>query len=157
MTFQFHPMPTPTVSDLLKGGPDAHGQCAERAVSGGVGTPCRHCLTNVPEGAEMLILAHRPFTSLHPYAECGPIFLCGDACTAWTGAPDTLPPILTTSDSYLIKGYSADERIVSGTGVTLPVAEVSDGIARIFEREDVAFVDVRSTRNNCFLARAVRG
>lgn len=156
MSFRITPMPTDLVTALRNGAPDAHGQPAERAVSDGAGNPCRHCLRPIPEGADMLILAHRPFGALQPYAECGPIFLCADDCDAWDGPADDLPPILTLSDSYLIKGYFPTERIAYGTGATLPVKDIGTGIARIFEREDVAFVDIRSARNNCFQARAVR-
>lgn len=156
MSFQIIPLPTDVVQALRQGGPDANGQPAEHAVSDGVGTPCRHCLRDVPAGAGMLILAHRPFDTLQPYAECGPIFLCAGECDAWQGAADTVPPILETSDSYLVKGYFATQRIAYGTGATLPVGDIPAAIARILEREDVAFVDIRSARNNCFQARAVR-
>lgn len=153
--FRVTPMPTALVRALRTGAPDAHGQPAERATSDGGGNPCRHCLNHVPEGAGMLILAHRPFTRLQPYAECGPVFLCADTCPAWSGEAGALPPALS-GDSYLIKGYDPSERIVYGTGATLPTPNLPDAIARLFDRDDVAFVDIRSSRNNCFLARVVR-
>ncbi len=88
---RFLPLPTETVRALRAGGPDANGMTAERAVSDGAGNPCRHCLCFIPEGAEMLILAYRPFDSLHPYAETGPIFLCAGECQPWSG-PGVPPP-----------------------------------------------------------------
>jgi len=157
MTFRITPMPTDRVHALRRGAPDANGQPAERTTSDGGGNPCRHCLRDIPEGAEMLILAHRPFATLQPYAECGPVFLCADDCAAWEGDADSLPPVLTARDSFLIKGYFATERIAYGTGATLPAAEVPAAIAAILARPDVAFVDIRSARNNCFQARAIRG
>ena len=157
MTFQIIPLPTDHARALRGEAPDANGQPAERAVSDGVANPCRHCLRDIPKGAGMLILAHRPFAALHPYAECGPIFLCAEDCPAWDGPADSLPPILTGRDSYLIKGYHPTERIAYGTGATVPANELTAGITRIFDRVDVAFVDIRSSRNNCFQARAVRG
>ncbi|MDP1575936.1 MAG: DUF1203 domain-containing protein, partial [Cypionkella sp.] len=91
------------------GGPDANGQKPEHHISDGAGNPCRHCLEMIPKGAGMLILAHRPFPALQPYAELGPIFLCADACAAGGGA--NIPEILASPD-YIIRGYSAENRIV---------------------------------------------
>jgi hypothetical protein len=155
MTFQIVPLPTGLVRALQSGAPDANGQPAEQAVSDGGGNPCRHCLCHIPAGRGMLILAHRPFGALQPYAECGPIFLCADACEAWNGAPGEIPPILGTSPDYLVKGYLASERIAYGTGATVPKTDMAARIDGIFARGDIAFVDIRSARNNCFQARAV--
>lgn len=144
------------VRALRSGAPDANGQAAERgAISTGHGTPCRHCLDHVPDGAEYLILAHRPFPELQPYAECGPVFLCASNCRRWKGSG--LPPVLTTSESYLLKGYSADHRIRYGTGKIVPRDEVASYATSLLSEAAIAFVDVRSAVNNCFLLRIRRG
>lgn len=153
MTPTFRPLDSDFVARVRAGGPDANGQTAERAVSDGNGTPCRSCLHDVPEGEEMLILAARPFPAPQPYAETGPVFLCARDCTPWDGAG--VPPVLDASPDYLVKGYSADHRIVYGTGRVTPVAELAAYAEGLLERPDVAFVDIRSARNNCWLARAV--
>ena len=80
---RFLALPTDTVRALRAGAPDAHRRAPERAVSDGGDNPCRHCLTEIPEGRGMLVLAHRPFTTPQPYAESGPIFLCADARVAF--------------------------------------------------------------------------
>lgn len=147
----FHPIPTATVEALRAGGPDANGLPAEKAVSDGAGMPCRHCLNNIPEGADMLILAHRPFGALQPYAELGPIFLCADACDAYSDT--ALPPILRTSAGYLLKGYTADERIHYGTGKIVAPDDIATYAASLLDRAPIAFVDVRSASNNCFMTR----
>ena len=151
---RFIALPTEDVRQLQSGQPDAYGHIPERAVSPGSGAPCRHCLQNIPEGAPMLILAHRPFASEHPYAETGPIFLCADRCERG-GGPE-LPQILTTSPDYLIKGYSKADRIVYGTGQVVPTTTLDSQIAKIFARPDVAYIHVRSARNNCYQARVER-
>lgn len=149
-----HGLPAETVSALRAGGPDAYGHPAEHAVSDGAGNPCRYCLNHVPEGAGMLILAHRPFPAPQPYAETGPIFLCADACQPWSG--EGLPPVLTTSPDYLLKGYGADNRIRYGTGKVVPQADLAAYAATLLATDAVAYVDVRSARNNCFMARITR-
>lgn len=151
---KFLPLPSEKVAELRAGGHDAYGCLPEQVRSDDHGNPCRHCLGFVPEGAEMLILAYRPFSSLQPYAETGPIFLCADDCEPWSGTGT--PPILTSSPVYLLKGYTADERIRYGTGRIVTRDEVGSYAAELLTRGDISFVDVRSARNNCFQVRIVR-
>lgn len=151
---KYIPMPSDVVRALRSGGPDAYGRVPERVRSDGAGNPCRHCLDFVAEGADMLILAHRPFDDLQPYAETGPIFLCADDCKAWSG--DGVPPILASSPDYLLKGYTADQRIRYGTGKVVSQGEISAYAAELLDRDEISFVDVRSARNNCFQLRIVR-
>ena len=153
MDVTIHPMPTALARAFRAGAADANGQPPERAVSDGGANPCRHCLRPIPGGAGMLILAWRPFTAPQPYAEVGPIFLCADDCAAWDG--DGMPPALASPD-YLVKGYSANERIVYGTGGIVPAADIPARAAALLAEARVAFVDVRSARNNCFQARITR-
>lgn len=137
-----------------RGAPDAYGNAPERLMSSGSGMPCRHCLDQVPAGTEALVLAHRPFDGLHAYTESGPVFLCADACSA--PAVDTVPPNLGVSPDYLIKGYTADERIAYGTGAVVPQDRLEAEIAARLDDPALAFVDIRSARNNCWLMRATR-
>ena len=151
---QFVPIDSETVAALRRGGGDAYGNPAEHAVSDGQGNPCRHCLQNIPAGAGMLILAHRPFDTLQPYAETGPVFLCADACAAWSG--DGVPPILQSSPDYLVKGYTKDACIRYGTGRIVAADAIGDYARDLLGKTDIAFVDVRSARNNCFQLRIRR-
>lgn len=148
-------LPTDLVRTLQHGGADAHGQTPERALSDGGGNPCRHCLRYIPKGAEMLILAHRPFAQPQPYAETGPIFLCADACARHEGVE--MPEIFTRSPDYLIKGYGADDRIVYGTGMVIEQAQMMAQAEQIFADERVRYIHIRSARNNCYQARIDRG
>lgn len=146
---------TDIVRHWQRGGTDVHGQIPQRKISTGAGTPCRHCLKDVPGGSAVLILAHRPFEGVHAYAETGPIFLCADECQRG-GATDDLPPILTTSPDYLVKGYSTDEHIVYGTGGVVETDDIHKKVADVFRNPEVAFIHIRSARNNCFQARVER-
>lgn len=64
-------------------------------------------------------------------------------------------PILTRFPDYLLTGYGEDYRIASGTGGVVPVAGLPARFGAILRAPDVAFVDVRSARNNCFQVRVV--
>ncbi|HIP24311.1 MAG TPA: DUF1203 domain-containing protein [Rhodobacteraceae bacterium] len=155
MKLRFHPYSSAWVAHIRQGGADDYGQPAERAISDGAGNPCRSCLDDVSKGAEMLICAARPFPEKQPYAETGPIFLCADECSPWTG--EGVPPALRSSPDYLLKGYSADHRIVYGTGQITLAADIERVAAEILARAEVTFVDVRSARNYCFQCRITAG
>ncbi|MEM9045260.1 MAG: DUF1203 domain-containing protein [Pseudomonadota bacterium] len=148
------PMTIEEVQALRSGGFDANGQPPEYAISDGVGAPCRHCLRNIPAGKGMLVLGHRPFPRPQPYAETGPVFLCAEACQGWKG--EGLPPILRSSPDYLIKSYTTAHRIKYGTGAIVKTQDLDQEIARRLEDPEIAYVDVRSARNNCSQCRAVR-
>ena len=150
---QFSPIPTAIVRAYQAGGLDANGQLPESAVSDGDGNPCRHCLQKIPKDAKMLILAHRPFPAPQPFAELGPIFLCAEACTA--GGGGDLPAVLT-SPAYILRGYSAQHRIVSGTGAVVATDKIAAQIIDRFASADVAYVHLRSASNNCFYCRIDR-
>jgi Protein of unknown function (DUF1203) len=135
------------------GGRDANGLVPERRVTEGLSNPCRHCLKMIPEGAEMLVLAHRPFPALQPYAEVGPIFLCADHCEA--GGGDGLPEMLTSPD-YIVRGYGGDDRIVYGTGGVVAADAIATRAAELFADTRVTYLHVRSARNNCYQLRIDR-
>lgn len=151
---RFTPIPTETVRALRAGGPDANGQRPERHVAAGGGNPCRHCLQMIPDGAGMLILAHRPFPAPQPYAETGPVFLCADDCAAGGGGA-ALPPMLASPD-YILRGYGADDRIVYGTGGVIPTPGIAARAEALLADPRVAYVHVRSARNNCYQVRIDR-
>ncbi len=153
MTIRFSPIPTDLVRALQAGAPDANGLLPERQVAG-AGCPCRHCLKMIPEGAGMLVLAHRPFPSMQPYAELGPIFLCADPCEAGGGAE--LPAMFTSPD-YILRGYSAADRIVYGTGAVVATGQIAVEAEARFADAEVAYLHLRSARNNCYQCRIDRG
>jgi Protein of unknown function (DUF1203) len=150
MIITFAPIPTPIVRAYQAGGNDANGQAPERMLSDGSGNPCRHCLGMIPKGADMLVLAHRPFPAPQPYAELGPIFLCADPCEAGGGAG--MPDMLASSD-YIVRGYGADDRIVYGTGGVILTPGIPARAADLLGDARVAYVHVRSARNNCYQCR----
>ncbi len=153
MTIRFTPIPTDLVRAYQAGGVDANGQVPEWAVSDGQANPCRHCLKMIPNGAVMLILAHRPFPAPQPYAELGPIFLCAKACAAGGGAD--VPQVMESPD-YILRGYGANDRIVYGTGAVVPTDTIMREAERRLADPHVAYLHVRSARNNCYQVRIDR-
>jgi hypothetical protein len=154
MPIRFTPIPTAIARAYQSGAADANGQPPERHVSDGDGNPCRHCLRMIPKGEGMLVLAHRPFPAPQPYAEVGPIFLCENKCLAGEGGPG-LPQVLDSPD-YIVRGYSAADRIVYGTGGVVPTDAIPARAEELLARPEVAYVHVRSARNNCYQLRIDR-
>ncbi len=155
MSIKFQALPTEIVRKLQAGAPDANGQVPERQISNGGGNPCRHCLEQIPEGEEMLVLGYRPFPGLQPYAEVGPIFLCAKPCARHPETGDA-PPILDNKEEILMRGYTRDDRILYGTGKVIPVNSVQDAAEAMFGNEDVAYIHLRSASNNCYQVRIER-
>ncbi len=151
----FFSMPSAEAEAYWAGGPDANGQKPEVHISQGGSVPCRHCQQDVAEGEPYLILAYRPFPEAQPYAETGPIFLHAEPCARYPESGRT-PRMFLKRESYLLKGYGADDRIVYGTGQIVPSQNMAGVAAKIFERDDVRYVHVRSSLNNCFSCRIDR-
>ncbi|MBR2688061.1 MAG: DUF1203 domain-containing protein [Aquamicrobium sp.] len=156
MSVLFKALPTESVRALQEGGADAYGHAPERRISDGDGVPCRHCLRNVAAGDAYLILAYRPFPELQPYAETGPIFLHAEACERAEEA-EAIPELFLDTKDYIVRGYSADDRIVYGTGAVVPTPDIAERARTLLEREEVAYLHMRSARNNCYQCRIERG
>ena len=101
----------------------------------------------------MLVLAHRPFPAPQPYAEVGPIFLCAEPCQP--GGGEAVPEMLASPD-YIVRGYGGDDRIVYGTGEVVPTPLIPALAATLLADARVAYVHVRSARNNCYQCRIDR-
>ena len=153
---RFQAMPSDLVRAYQAGAPDAYGRKPETRKSDGPGFPCRHCLTDIAAGDDVLVLAHRPFSALQPYAETGPIFLHATPCARHPDV-DRTPDMFLSRPQMIVRGYSADERIVYGTGAVVPSERIAATAAAILARPDIAFVHLRSASNNCFQCRVERG
>lgn len=156
MQITYTAMPTDIARSFQNGAADAYGNPPERQISDGGGYQCRHCLTIIPEGAPMLLVAYRPFDALDAYAETGPIFVCAQNCEGF-GTKADIPETLTASPDYLVKAYGADDRIIYGTGKVVDAGALAARAAEVFEDPNVAYLHVRSSRNNCYQARIDRG
>lgn len=152
MKVKYLAMPTAIADTLRNGGVDANQQQPERTVSDGSGNPCRHCLQEIPAGNTLLILAWRPFTTVQPYAEVGPVFLCGKPCARHPESSQ-MPAMFGAWHQLLLRGYSRDERIVYGSGQVRAVPEVPMAIEKLLAQPEIEFVHLRSASNNCFQCR----
>lgn len=144
-----------TVRALRNGARDANGQSPERQISDGDGNLCRYCLEEIAEGDPFLVLAHRPFPALQPYAEVGPLFIHAEDCPRYATS-GRMPDLLSQRRALLIRGYGENDRIVYGTGQVVPPADLEVSAAGIFDDPKIAYIHVRSASNNCYQCRIDR-
>lgn len=156
MPVRFLPLTTEEARGYQAGEPDANGLAPEKQTSDGGGNPCRHCLTEIPEGEQMLVLAFSPFPQRQPYAECGPIFLCARQCDRHPVSM-VLPEMFRGWKQALIRGYTAQHRIRYGTGQVLNMQHVVPAADQIFSDPDVEYIHLRSASYNCYQCRIERG
>ena len=147
-------IPSEEVDRIRRGGVNANGQPALTRIAEGVANPCRHCLGLIEEGEEKLVLSHRPFDALHPYAETGPIFLHKARCERYEG--EALPAWFAFMDPALIRGYGSDDWIRYDTGNVVRGAELTAACQRILSDDTIAYAHIRS-KYNCFQCRVDRG
>ena len=156
MTIRFEAMPTADAEAMWNGGKDAYDLKPDTMISTGPGHPCRHCLANIDEGEQLLVFAYRPFPELQPYAETGPIFLHAKRCRRYEAVEDQ-PNVLETSRDYILRGYGPDDRIVYGTGAVTLREDIRAYAGDLLARDDIAYIHVRSARNNCYQCRISAG
>jgi Protein of unknown function (DUF1203) len=154
MAIHFIALETGLVTSWRNGAPDANGLPAELNIAESDGYPCRHCLKLIPKGATYLTVGHRPFPSLQPYAEVGPLFVHAADCQR--GGGDAKIPAFLDSALYLVRGYGADDRIVPGTGTIEPTDGIPTAAETKFEDPAVRYLHVRSASNNCYHCRIDR-
>jgi len=152
---KFISMTTENATKYWAGGVDAYGNKPERHISDGSGIPCRHCQKDVNKGDAYLIFSYCPFPIAQPYAETGPIFLHAEICARYSETAKT-PDMFLKRDEFLLKGYSADDRIVYGTGQIVKSPDLNVRAEDILKQKHVAYVHVRSALNNCFSCRIDR-
>jgi hypothetical protein len=156
MNLTYSGMPTALAEAYRRGALDANGQEPERHICKGKDLPCRHCLGNITDGEAYLILAYRPFPSLQPYAEVGPVFLHADHCPAYANL-NAFPDREREGMGRIVRGYGADDRIVYGSAQVVSNDHIVTAAEAAFANPDVAYVHVRSALNNCFTMRIDRG
>ena len=152
---RFLAMPGTIAEAFRKGGADANGRSPERMVSDGSGFPCRHCLSDIPDGKSMLLLSWRPFDGRNAYAESGPVFLCEHTCEQ-PAEPAAIPPVIATRQHFMIRGYDREERIVEGSGCLVQTADLAQTAETMLQDGRIAAVHVRSGTNTCYICRIER-
>lgn len=143
---------TKIVTALQGGAEDDYGNLPERVEVEGKGNPCRHCLTDMNEGGEMLIFNHRPFTHLHAHTEQGPIFLHAESCARYDEKAG-LPPMFVKRETFIVRAYDRDDRIVYGAGGVTKATDLPAQYQGVLNHKGVVYLHIRSGHYNCYQCR----
>lgn len=133
-------------------GLDALNQPVRRVIAEG-GEPCRDVLRRARPGEALLLASFSPFGQEGPYREFGPVFVLAEPSDEEVGR-QTLPTNGYLRERFVLRAYSADERILDAAMVTPAEAEAT--LARFLASEDVAFVHARFPVYGCFACRIDR-
>ena len=68
-----------------------------------------------------------------------------------------MPDLLRAGTQWLLRGYGDDDRIVYGTGDVVPQQHICTRAHELLQRDDIAYLHVRSAKYNCYQARIERG
>jgi len=116
--------------------------------------PCRHCLREASGKAGMLLLSYQAPKPKSVYGHPTAIFMCASDCKRFE-QPNTIPDIVRNrlvsfrafrSDGMMI--YDANE-IVEGDGHDAAVR-------RIFDRDEVAYINAHTAKPGCLLCHIER-
>ncbi len=116
------------------------------------GFPCRVSLEDAEPGERVLLTGfeHQPAHS--PYRATGPIFVRESATVAYDGT--AVPPVLR-GRLLSLRAYDADGLMVDADVV--PGDDVEAGLARMFARDDSAYVHIHNAKRGCYACRVERG
>lgn len=64
---------------------------------------------------------------------------------------------MLASPEYIVRGYGTDDRIVYGSGGVVAREAFTARAAELLANPAIAYVHVRSARNNCYQCRVERG
>jgi hypothetical protein len=135
-----------------KNGRDAQFGFPAFTESAGEGIPCRHCLQWIGVGERATLFTLDPFAGLEELPLPGPVYVHADGCERY--AEDAGVPRHLMASPRTLNGYAKGRRLVAQEYVS--GADAEEVIGRLMGREDVEYVQVRSTTAGCFTFRIER-
>ena len=67
-----------------------------------------------------------------------------------------MPALFRARTEWLLRGYGHDGRIVYGTGAVTPKQDICTRAHELLQREDIAYLHMRSAQYNCYQVRIDR-
>lgn len=132
---------------------DDFGNTAVPIVDEAGGSPCRHCLRLSAPGDTMLLFSYKPFRTVVPYQEVGPVFLHAEPCERFS-ANDGFPDAFLNRP-LILRPYDSDDNIYDSQRY----AEAGDAESvanQLLADPRVAYVHARSWTRGCYLFRLER-
>jgi Protein of unknown function (DUF1203) len=114
--------------------------------------PCRHCLQRIGAGEKATLFTYDAFAGQENLPLPGPVYVHASSCQRYR-EDSAFPPDLRNRRT--LNAYSRGRRLVAQEYVD--GADVEAKLERLFARNDVDYVHVRSTDAGCYTFRIERG
>jgi hypothetical protein len=124
----------------------------KRVATASAAYPCRVSLRDAEEGEELWLLSYEHLAVDSPYRASGPIFVRVGAVAARL-APGEVPPYVTAR-LISLRAYNARHFMVAAE--VSAGEDVAEQLGRLFEREEVEYVQLHNARPGCFSCEARR-
>jgi hypothetical protein len=152
--YAFTPLATDVARRLRTAELDDFGHPILRLVDDGI-YPCRHCLREASAAGGTLLLSYQAPHPRSVYGHPTAIFLCAEDCPRFE-RPDEPPPIVANRQVSL-RAFRADGLMVYDANALVEAGGDHDGAVRhIFERPDIAYINVHTTKAGCLLCHVAR-
>ncbi len=152
-SFRVVAIPTEVAEQVRKTGKSPnYGFPAHRELAAGR-APCRHCLQLIQQNQEELLLfTYDPFRDLGEPPLPGPIYVHAKNCLRHAGADEI--PEAYRGRLLTLEGFGDDRALLQEIRVCN--GEEQAAAERLFEQEQIRYINVRSTEAGCFLFRLER-
>jgi Protein of unknown function (DUF1203) len=131
-----------------------HSPGAVPALDGDGPYPVRCCLSDVEDGAEVVLASVMPFRGESPYAARSPVYIHAQRCAGHAREAGVIPPMLR-GRLLSVRAYDRDH-MLTGTEV-LPGTELEGAIERLLGNAAGAYLHVHFAGPGCYACRIDRG
>jgi hypothetical protein len=117
--------------------------------------PLRCCLRIARPAEQIALISYRPFATVSPWAEVGPVYVHAAACAGY--ASDAGLPAELRTGPRMLRGYHADGSLAYDHITHVPDGvDVEAALRELLAAPEVVEVHVRAVLTQCF-TYAVRG
>lgn len=113
--------------------------------------PCRHCLDRIVAGEKATLFTYDAFAGQENLPLPGPVYVHAESCRRY---PEDAGYPVALRNRRTLNAYARGRRLVAQEYVD---GDVEATLQRLFARQDVDYVHVRSTDAGCFTFRIERG
>lgn len=114
--------------------------------------PCRHCLQRIAAGEKATLFTYDAFAGQENLPLPGPVYVHAESCRRY---PEDAGYPLALRNRRTLNAYARGRRLVAQEYVD--GGDVEAKLQRLFARQDVDYVHVRSTDAGCYTFRIERG
>jgi hypothetical protein len=116
--------------------------------------PCRHCLCEASGMGGMLLLSYRTPKPQSVYGHGTAIFLCAGDCVRFDRSDEI--PAIVRNRHVSFRAFRSDGAMLYHANELVDGADHDAAIRRIFDRDEVAFVNAHTAKAGCMLCHIER-